>query len=468
VTDFDEEVWPPGWETEPPPGEHDGEREPDDDDASEPPEDVPEPSLAAFWRARPVLKHIHTFASARMTEPWAVLGAVLARVVAATPPTVQLPKTIGSYASLNMLVGLVGPSGCGKDAARRVAHDAVDVGSPPPFPTLPLGSGEGLSHMFMRPLSARDGGGNEQYRESALVIVGEIDSMTALVQRQASTVQGQLRQAAMGEALGFFYVDPAKRMIVPEHSYRLCLLAGIQPRRSGVLLGDSDGGTPQRFLWMPGDDPDAPDYEPPEPDPLVWRPPDWSKLRGDELSQGMDRKIMPIPDTAVQAIKQAKRDRRRRRADALDGHALLTRLKVAAALAILDGRTGVSEEDWELAGLVMAVSDASRAMCQAELSAESREKNLKQGAAEAERTIMIDERKAEDRTKRAARWIKRRLAEAGSDGMPRTPLRTSLAADLRGDFDPAVDALITSGDVIKKAVTYKGQTGTYYYIANHA
>jgi hypothetical protein len=63
--------------------------------------------------------------------------------------------------------------------------------------------------------------------------------MGALVQRQSSTVASQLRQAAMGEPLGFFYVDQAKRMIVPEHSYRCCLIAGIQPARSAVLLDDA-------------------------------------------------------------------------------------------------------------------------------------------------------------------------------------------------------------------------------------
>jgi hypothetical protein len=48
-----------------------------------------------FWEKTDVLGHIRDFARARLVSPWAMLGVVLARVVARIPPTVQLPPLVG-------------------------------------------------------------------------------------------------------------------------------------------------------------------------------------------------------------------------------------------------------------------------------------------------------------------------------------------------------------------------------------
>src|SRR5690606_20898079 len=99
-----------------------------------------------FWRARPALTHILEFARARRAGPWAVLGVVLARVVAATEPNIVLPPVVGSAKSTNMFVALVGPSGGGKGAAEGAAADAVEfIGSnsvPVLIEEFPVGSGE--------------------------------------------------------------------------------------------------------------------------------------------------------------------------------------------------------------------------------------------------------------------------------------------------------------------------------------
>src|SRR5829696_4341629 len=79
---------------------------------------------ADFWSSRPVLGHVRDFARARRASPWAVLGAVLVRVTVAVPPFLALPPLVGGPASLNIYVGLVGPSGAGKGAAEAVARDA--------------------------------------------------------------------------------------------------------------------------------------------------------------------------------------------------------------------------------------------------------------------------------------------------------------------------------------------------------
>lgn len=419
-------------------------------------EDAPVPE-EIFWKTRPVLEHLRDFARARRVSPWAMLGVTLARVVASTKPFVQLPAIIGSWASLNMLVGLVGPSGGGKDTATKAARDALDVGHT--FMTAPLGSGEGLSHMFMKETKQ----GPEQYNDAAIVTVGEIDTLTALQKRQASTVMAQIRQAAMGEQLGFFYVDTAKRMMVPEHSYRLCLIAGIQPLRAGNLLEDADGGTPQRFVWLPVTDPDAPDVAPPCPPPMEWESPPWHKIRGEHLG-GHDRVVMDVCTTARDTIIAAHLARTRgHEGEALNGHALLTRLKVAAALALLQGRPDVTDDDWDLSGTVMTVSDRTRGGVVEVLSNEAGKRNRSQAEAEASRTIVVQERVHEAAVARVARTVKRVLARTGT-AMPQAKIRQGISNRDRQHLEAALAALVLAGDVVEDHIEYQGQTGVTYRV----
>ncbi|MFI7073498.1 hypothetical protein [Micromonospora sediminicola] len=445
--EYDPSVWPEGWD-----------HAPDEADSSE------TARLEAFWDARLSLRHIHTFARARRVAPWATLGAVLTRVVAAVDPNVQLPPTIGSYASLNLFVGLVGTPGTGKDAARKVAFEAIELGKEYEVPPAPLGSGEGLSHMFMR--ESKDG--PEQHNTRALVTIGEIDTLTALTKRQSSTVTSQLRQAAMGEQLGFFYVDTSKRMLVPEHRYRLCLLAGIQPKRAGGLLAEADGGTPQRFVWLPAADPDAPDVAPPCPDPLVWEPPKWHESGAGRVVGGMYRVPMPIPAEAEETIVAAHLARTRGKGDALDGHALLTRLKVAGALAILEGKFVIDDEDWRLSEIVMAVSNRTRAMCEKVLAEETRSQNKQQAMAEAARTIVIEEQVTAAAVKRVSQVIKRSLARADGGWRSGADLRKTLASRDRSHFETALNAVILAGEVEEEQVSHHNQSGTRYRLAERS
>lgn len=435
TAEFDPELWPDGWD-----------EEPADEQAA--------PSIEEFWASRRILTHIHDFARARRVAPWAVFGGVLTRVVTATKPFVQLPPTIGSFASLNLFVGLVGASGAGKDAAVKVGRDAVERADG--FPIVPLGSGEGLSHMFMK----EGDKAAEQYNDAALVTVGEVDSLTALVKRQASTVMAQLRQAAMGEQLGFFYVDSAKRMIVPEHAYRLCLIVNIQPERAGGLLDDAAGGTPQRFVWLPATDPGAPIEAPAEPVPFQWMPPDWSKVPGVRRG-GMDRIPMRICQQAIDLIVQTRLDRLHGKGDALDGHALLTRLKVAAALALLEGYPEVRDEDWKLSGAVMSLSDSTRAGVQKVLESVSRDHNHRQAEAEASRTIVVQERLEEAKVRRVAGVIRRHMARTGG-WIAHAKLVGCVASRDRDFAESALSVLVMAGQVEERKIDHNGQPGTQY------
>jgi Bifunctional DNA primase/polymerase, N-terminal len=214
---------------------------------------------ADFWAAREVLARIRHFARARQVSPWAVLGAVLARLLVSVSPSLMLPP-LPAAASLNLYAGLVGPSGFGKGTAVAVARDAVRVRY---VDVAGIGSGEGIAHLFARRVRPKGQPSYvERIREAVLLKASEVDALTALDARQGSTLFSELRKGWSGEELGFAYADPDKRLPIEERTYRLCMLIGVQPERAGVLLGDVEGGLPQRLLWLPAVDPQAPEVPP--------------------------------------------------------------------------------------------------------------------------------------------------------------------------------------------------------------
>jgi hypothetical protein len=69
-----------------------------------------------------------------------------------------------------------------------------------------------------------------------------------------------------------------------------------------------------------------------------------------------------VCQTAVDAVDQAALDRLHGKpTDLFNSHALLSRLKTAAALALHECRAdAITKEDWQLAGVVHGVSDNTR------------------------------------------------------------------------------------------------------------
>lgn len=395
------------------------------------------PDDITFWESRESLATIHGFARARMVAPWSLLGAVLARVVASTPPWIVLPALVGGHASLNLFIALVGASGAGKGATAAAAIDAVTVQRDPH--TITVGSGEGLAAAYVH----REKGVLIRDHDEVLATIPEVDTLAALGSRNGATLLPTLRSAWSGEALGHAYVDPAKRLPVAAHTYRLALVAGVQPARAGALLDDTDGGTPQRFVWVPTTDPDAPDEAGAEPPPWVIPTSPWHATTG-------RRVVLRIPDAAANTIRAARAARLRGDGDALDGHALLCRLKVAAALALLDGARQVRDEDWELSATVMAVSDVTRTGVVRHLAAAAGEANEARGRAEGVRASVAGETADELAVKRVGRGIVARLRETS----PQTAsdIRRGVAQRDRGHFGATVEALTAAGVIARTEV----------------
>lgn len=417
------------------------ETSPDARGASLPPDEPPDDDeLAEFWNARELLTHVQHAARARRTSPWAVLSVVLARIVTATPYTIVLPPLVGGVASLNLFVGLVGASGTGKGAAERVASECFQLGRP--IKSATPGSGEGLVDAYRKPPTEDDDGWLDEHH-AVLFTVPEIDTLTALGSRQGSTLMPELRRAWSGESLGHHYRDRTKRTQLDAQLYRLTLVAGIQPERAKTLLDDADGGTPQRFIWASALDPDAPEHAPTWPEPLRWHAPSFQ--RPDLRDPLTGRYWMGVPDIARDTIDAARLARVRGEGDALDGHLLLARLKIAAAFAIADSRLDIYAEDWQLADVLTRKSNATRTSIVAALERDRARRNRARAIGDAERAVIVDDMQLDAARRRIERNIMRKLSSV--DDLARTELRNRIAARDRGLFDEVVDELIETGRV---------------------
>ncbi len=404
-----------------------------------------------FWQARPSLATIYDYALSCMVSPWGLLGVLVIYMLDAVPYSVALPGIADddSPGSLNLFTGIVDPSGSGKGRIERVGErylDRCEVSLPP-------GSGEGIPKMFGRrptreELKAEPGDDNWVEiihigddnlvfkRRNIVITAPEVDTLAALAGRSGATLFETLRRAFSGETLGFGYADDSKRIVIPAHNYRLGLIVGIQPERSGVLLDDqaAAGGTPQRLLWVPASDkrirmagrPTKPKPAPP------YRGPWPSRLN--------------VCDTARTAIMAGVEARTQGDGDALDGHLMFVRLKVGAALAFLDGRCEVTDTDWQLAGTVVEMSNRQRQRCVDALTEAAAKENERRGRSEGVRAVIsagVQQNHEAEQLERTTELIVAKVIEAG----PLKPwkLKQSLNSRYRPLFDTALDSAIRQG-----------------------
>ncbi|MFC9765608.1 bifunctional DNA primase/polymerase [Rhodococcus jostii] len=400
---------------------------------------VNNPAEEQFWSSRDSLSTVKQWAAARMCSPWSVLGVVLCRALTTVPPWITLPPIIGGRGSLNVFVALVGNSGGGKGASESCAEDALPVD----VHVAPEGSGEGLAHLFMRRAEKKDRDEGVtadwvQQRHGAMLSIAEVDTLVGIGGRSGSTIMPKLRNAFSGEEIGFSYADASKRPQVGKHNYRLTVAIGVQPEKAGPLLDDAGGGTPQRFLWLPTADRAISRQRPHEPAPLT--------IPGGNAWGAYARSIT-IPTSAEDTILDAHVDRSHGVGDALDGHALFVREKVAFALALLDGRTDMNEQDWELSAVLMNVSDRTRGDVQSKLSAVAEKR-----AATVGKLRGIENEAAEDVAEQRIRQrVTRRILAVLADGPKkltgRSGIRSRLAGAERAFAEVALADLQATGQV---------------------
>jgi hypothetical protein len=126
---------------------------------------------------------------------------------------------------------------------------------------------------------------------------------------------------------------------------------------------------------------------------------------------------------------------------------------------LLAGHFGITEEDWQLAGILMGVSDLGRQVCIDAVAAKNSEANQARAEAEAARAVIVEDRTTEAAIKRACGVIMRKLRKAG-DWVPRADLRSHLGRE-RHHFEAAIERLLDVGQI----ETREGEQGGHQYRA---
>ena len=299
-----------------------------------------------FWDAREMLSLIWDWAKARRVAPDALLTEFLSGVVCHVPPNLLLPGIIGGRGTLSALFALSGPSGAGKGSAARAARDAIQwekslgLG----YVRFPLGTGEGMTKKFGFKHYDKGSDRHELVRTAhcAIIDIKDIDTLASLQTRGGSITITELTKFYSGEELGASYSDP-KHVTIPEYTYHGCLIAGVQPARSSIILDGWDSGFPQRWAWFEAVDKHMPDERPDEPERIIWNLPEEIC----DLGPDDDLFEFDVCGEVCRIIDKGRVEDQRAGKD--DGHQRFTQEKIAAQLALLDGRVDLSKEDWDLA-----------------------------------------------------------------------------------------------------------------------
>lgn len=202
--------------------------------------------------------------------------------------------------------------------------------------------------------------------------------------------QGSVTDMEVASDDGWVYPkDESRRRNLPAHSYRLAAVCGAQPHLTEVLLNQAevDAGTPQRWVFMRAKPAYLPDVEPEFPGALG--------TLVDFAVRGSFQEVQ-LPAEVREFVKENRRKALLGNAATVDGHLVLTRLKVATALAWLHGELDVTMRWWELAGIVVDESCAVRDECFALLAQQRADADRAKGKSDARRASGAREAVAEE------------------------------------------------------------------------
>ncbi len=419
-----------------------------------------------FWATRDELQHIRDAAHSRLAAADLVLHAVLAKIAAMSSHELVFDSGRGR-SSLNYFAAVIGPSGIGKTSGASAVDEyllptpgyltpSTDLTVPEPFyDGLPLGSGEGVAEAFMGmtevEVDTKKNGDpitkkvRAMVRHNVLVVVDEGETFTRLGERTGATVSTTLRSAWVGTTIGQANGRDETTRILRAHSYSLGMVVGFQPHTALPLLVDTATGTAQRFAWVSAADPNLPDEAVAHPGELKSLAKSLM-LPASEFAEARTG-TMKFPDTIIAELRRDHIAKIRGEVivDERDSQAPLMRAKMAALLALLNGRHEVDEEDWKLASTMWKTS------CQV------RDHVTEYGAAEkarqaelvAEARVQLEERKAaavngvDAKLDRLAVTLAERVVESG--GMKRGDARRGMPSRDRHLYEQVVERAVSNG-----------------------
>jgi hypothetical protein len=277
-------------------------------------------------------------------------------------------------------------------------------------------------------------------RHNVFLTVDEGETFTRHGERTGATVSATLRSAWVGTTIGQANGRDDTTRIVKAHTYSLGMVAGFQPHTALPLLNDTATGTAQRFAWVSAADPTLSDRPVEHPGAIA------VPLSDGEFKAARTGTIA-FPPWIIASLRQEHIAKVR--GDLVvaepDSQAPLMRCKMAALLAVLDGRMQVNNKDWELAGVLWATSCAVRDS----VTAQAAEQKARQTEMVAESRLQMAERTAaavngiDAKVARLAATLAQRVIEAG--GMKRGDARGGMAGRDRHLYDQVVDRAVTEG-----------------------
>jgi hypothetical protein len=385
----------------------------------------------AFFDRSPSLRIIHQAARSRLVAPAAVLGCVLARVAAWTPPSTCLPPLVGSYAPLSIYIGLYGHSGAGKSAPNAVAGDLMVEPPPGCLGPLSLGSGEGLVEAFLELVEETDGGGakrkvKRQTKRGVLFNLDEGQALAEMANRRGSTIMPALRTAWSGGDPGQTNASVDTRRSLKPGSYHVGLVSLWQAKAAALLLDDSDGGTPQRFVWLPTTDPWATrDKIADWPGELDWQPPVLIEMAGRVKASPLS----VAPEVAEDVLDHRVGTLSGKVIDpTLDAHRKLNKLKIAGCFVVLEGRRTITVDDWDIAETILTVSDTVRERVMAQARRIATEAVAADAAKAAYKEAIVERSTVERALQRASRQVWRVVDKAAGVPVGKRDISRSIAS----------------------------------------
>lgn len=356
------------------------------EEPSEDPEEASDRSTdrlpEAFWRSTPTLSQIRQMAQHRRASPDAVLHAVLARTAAMADPTVRVDSGIQQPATIGWYCGLFGPSGSGKGNAENTAEELT------PFPMVDLAyidisTGQGLIAAYLDlDIDPNDDSGKKkilvQRRTRGYALATEGSVLDAMAQMSAAaTLNGVLCKAWMSERQGTSNAEVERRRALPKGSYTLSMSLGVQEEPAAKLLEMGSIGLPQRLAWSHAAlGPDTPKRRPAATGPVFVAARNGEDTPVTTWVSTLRNLTITVPEDVTQELDALSLVISfGRGAEApLDTHEPLWRVKCAALVALLHGRTKVKTEDWDMATIMwqtsMKVRDRVQAAVQRRMQAE--------------------------------------------------------------------------------------------------
>lgn len=403
-----------------------------------------------FWESRPQLAHIRDAAWATSTSPDAVLAAVLTRYSANLHPSIMLQ----GWGTLDLFAVIAGHSGSGKSKASKTARMLYPGGTQNEvMMDRQVGSGEGLAEAFFEwrdedghPCSSTKKGARKVRTKWGLHFsTDEAVALTASAGRMGSILIPTLCAAWMGESIGQILADPTKSRMIEPNKVRVSAELKIQTMHGWKLFQEEYAATglSQRMVCFTATDPKV--YErfqagittPPWPGQLDLPTPFI-------LTDGQPR-IMELDDTvaAYLAESAAQAHNPTWAGDPLDTHANLSRLKIAAILALWDDRFTIEQPDFDLAETVLTTHRRIRTVLQSTRTKAESDRRHTSAQLRAETEMVVDEAKTKALLRRTVSVISERI----SDGKPLG--KKYVSAPQRHVYEEAMQMLEAQGLVVE-------------------